>query len=62
MDGEFRFRRGHCKGNPRKMIKLWAEKEIRNLKRIQQAGSIPCPKPILVKSNVLVMSFIGDNM
>lgn len=32
--GEFRFRRGHCKSNPRKMIKLWAEKEIRNLKRI----------------------------
>lgn len=34
VDGEFRFRRGHCKGNPRKMIKLWAEKELRNLKRI----------------------------
>ena len=31
--GEFRFRNGHCKSNPRKMIKLWAEKEIRNLKR-----------------------------
>ena len=34
VSGEFRFRRGHCKGNPRKMIKLWAEKELRNLKRI----------------------------
>lgn len=32
--GEFRFRKGHCKSNPRKLIKLWAEKEIRNLKRI----------------------------
>ena len=31
---EFRFRNGHCKGNPRKMVKLWAEKEVRNLKRI----------------------------
>jgi len=35
VEGEFRFRHGHCKGNPRKMIKLWAEKEYRNLKRIE---------------------------
>lgn len=34
VEGEFRFRHGHCKSNPRKMIKLWAEKEFRNLKRI----------------------------
>ncbi|XP_031213950.1 serine/threonine-protein kinase RIO1 [Mastomys coucha] len=31
--GEFRFRRGYCKGNPRKMVKTWAEKEMRNLHR-----------------------------
>lgn len=58
--GEFRFRAGHCKSNPRKMIKLWAEKELRNLKRIHQS-SIPCPEPLLVKSNVLVMGFIGED-
>lgn len=58
--GEFRFRSGHCKSNPRKMIKLWAEKEIRNLKRIYQS-SIPCPEPLLVKSNVLVMGFVGED-
>ena len=34
VSGEFRFRKGHCKGNPRKMVKMWAEKEVRNLKRI----------------------------
>ena len=34
VNGEFRFRKGHCKGNPRKKVKLWAEKEVRNLKRI----------------------------
>lgn len=56
--GEFRYRNGHCKGNPRKMIKLWAEKELRNLKRIHQS-EIPCPEPLLVKSNVLVMQFLG---
>ncbi len=33
--GEFRFRKGHCKSNPRKMVKLWAEKEVRKLKRFQ---------------------------
>ena len=31
--GEFRFRRGYCKSNPRKMVRLWAEKELRNLTR-----------------------------
>ena len=36
VSGEFRFRSGHCKGNPRKKVKLWAEKEVRNLKRICQ--------------------------
>lgn len=34
VSGEFRFRNGHCKSNPRKMVKLWAEKELRNYKRI----------------------------
>lgn len=28
-----RFRHGYCKGNPRKMVKTWAEKEMRNLIR-----------------------------
>ena len=31
--GEFRFRRGYAKSNPRKMVRLWAEKEFRNLNR-----------------------------
>lgn len=35
VSGEFRFRKGHCKSNPRKMVKLWAEKEVRNLKRLR---------------------------
>lgn len=40
------------------MIKLWAEKEFHNLRRLQKAG-IPSPKPLLIKKHVLVMSFIG---
>ncbi|XP_074544914.1 serine/threonine-protein kinase RIO1 [Halichoeres trimaculatus] len=62
VSGEFRFRHGYCKGNPRKMVKTWAEKEMRNLIRLQQAG-IPSPEPLLLRSHVLLMSFIGkENM
>lgn len=57
--GEFRFRHGYSKSNPRKMVKVWAEKEMRNLKRLQTA-KIPCPEAILLRSHVLLMSFIGD--
>lgn len=57
--GEYRFRHGYSKSNPRKMVQLWAEKEMRNLKRLQAAG-IPCPEPVLLKLQVLLMTFIGD--
>ncbi|KAJ4785807.1 Serine/threonine-protein kinase RIO1 [Rhynchospora pubera] len=56
--GDRRFSRGYCKRNPRKMVKTWAEKERRNLERVKASG-IRCPKPLLLKSNVLVMEFIG---
>ena len=58
--GEFRFRHGYCKSNPRKMIKTWAEKEMRNLTRMFN-NEIPCPEPYLLRSHVLVMDFIGCN-
>eukprot|EP01107_Rhizomastix_libera_P001090 TRINITY_DN1193_c0_g1_i1.p1 TRINITY_DN1193_c0_g1~~TRINITY_DN1193_c0_g1_i1.p1 ORF type:complete len:499 (-),score=216.20 TRINITY_DN1193_c0_g1_i1:47-1543(-) len=57
--GEFRHRRGFCKSNPRKMVQTWAEKEIRNLKRLAEA-QIPSPAPIMLKGHVLVMQFIGE--
>jgi RIO kinase 1 len=57
--GEFRFRHGYCKHNPRKMVRTWAEKEFRNLTRIMQAN-IKCPEPIFLRSHVLVMQFIGE--
>ncbi|KAK1931552.1 Serine/threonine-protein kinase rio1 [Phytophthora citrophthora] len=58
VSGEFRFRHGYSKSNPRKMVKLWAEKEMRNLRRLRDAG-IYCPAPILLRSHVLLMDFIG---
>ncbi|KAJ8494791.1 hypothetical protein ONZ45_g13116 [Pleurotus djamor] len=60
VSGEFRFRRGYNRHNPRKMVRLWAEKEMRNLKRLVTAG-IRCPEPAEVRENVLVMTFLGDS-
>ncbi|XP_037699704.1 serine/threonine-protein kinase RIO1 isoform X2 [Choloepus didactylus] len=60
VSGEFRFRHGYCKGNPRKMVKTWAEKEMRNLIRLNTAA-IPCPEPIMLRSHVLIMGFIGKD-
>ncbi|KAF5360906.1 hypothetical protein D9756_004898 [Leucocoprinus leucothites] len=57
--GEYRFRRGYSRRNPRKMVRLWAEKEMRNLKRLVAAG-IRCPDPVEVRENVLAMTFLGD--
>ena len=56
--GEHRWRTGYCKSNPRKMVKVWAEKEMRNYRRIHAAG-IRCPQPVLLKGHVLVMEFLG---
>lgn len=42
------------------MVKVWAEKEMRNYRRIHAAG-IPCPTPILLKSHILLMEFLGVN-
>jgi RIO kinase 1 len=58
--GEHRWRKGYCKSNPRKMVKVWAEKEMRNYRRLYASG-IPCPAPILLKSHVLIMEFLGTN-
>lgn len=60
VSGEFRFRHGYCKHNPRKMVRTWAEKEMRNLTRIHRSG-LSCPEPFLLKSVVLIMSFIGES-
>ncbi|MCJ1229772.1 protein kinase rio1 [Toensbergia leucococca] len=57
--GEYRFRQGYNKSNNRAMVKVWAEKEMRNLKRIYASG-IPCPEPVYLRLHVLVMGFLGD--
>lgn len=58
--GEYRFRFGYCRHNPRKMVRTWAEKEMRNLIRMHSSG-VNVPEPILLRSHVLVMAFIGKD-
>eukprot|EP00808_Paulinella_micropora_P003371 g80114.t1 len=60
VSGDYRLKNGYSKSNPRKMVKVWAEKEMRNLKRLEAAG-IPCPKVHLLRNHVLLMSFIGQD-
>ena len=60
VSGEFRFRHGYCKSNPRKMVRMWAEKEMRNYRRLAAAG-VPCPEALLLKEHVLLMRFIGTD-
>jgi len=56
ISGDIRFRKYRKK--TRSFIKLWVEKEFRNLSRSISVG-INAPKPILVKNNVLLMELIG---
>lgn len=58
ISGDIRFRKYSKK--TRSIIKLWVEKEYRNLSRSHLAGA-NVPQPILVKNNVLLMELIGIN-
>ncbi|KAJ1849337.1 Serine/threonine-protein kinase rio1, partial [Coemansia sp. RSA 2703] len=60
VSGEYRFRHGYSRHNPRKMVRVWAEKEMRNLKRLNNSG-IPSPNPIILRQHVLVMDFLGTS-
>ncbi|KAK0420294.1 hypothetical protein QR680_014602 [Steinernema hermaphroditum] len=51
---DFRFK------NPRKVLRVWAEKEYMNLHRLKRKG-LPCPEPIHIKKHVMLMSLIGEN-
>ncbi|XP_028178033.1 serine/threonine-protein kinase RIO1 [Ostrinia furnacalis] len=59
VSGEYRFRNGYCRSNPRKMVRTWAEKEMRNLVRMHSA-QLSVPEPIILRSHVLVMTFMGE--
>jgi RIO kinase 1 len=58
IEGDPRFK--NVKRDTRSLISVWAQKEFRNLEESCQAN-VPVPKPVVVKSNVLVMEFIGQD-
>ncbi len=56
IEGDPRFK--DVKHDTRSLIAVWAQKEFRNLGEADMA-KVRVPKPIAVKSNVVVMEFIG---
>ncbi|KJE97310.1 Atypical/RIO protein kinase [Capsaspora owczarzaki ATCC 30864] len=60
MEDDFRFQDKHSKQNPRKVIKLWAEKETHNLAKLAAAG-INCPEVVVLRQHLLVMTFLGED-
>jgi RIO kinase 1 len=58
IEGDPRFK--NIKRDTRGLIAVWAQKEFRNLEESCQAN-VRVPKPVIVKSNVLVMEFIGKD-
>ncbi|MCL4133427.1 UNVERIFIED_CONTAM: hypothetical protein GTU68_017901 [Idotea baltica] len=60
VSGDYKFRHGYAKHNPRKMVQMWAEKEMSNLFKLYNAG-LPVPRPVLLRLHVLVMEFLGTD-
>ncbi len=57
--GDWRYR--HAKRHiVQRTEEIWAEKEFRNLVRLQKA-QIPAPTPVTFEQNIVVMSLIGEN-
>ena len=55
--GDKRFQ--NLPGSVRQMIKLWVQKEYKNLRLAGEAG-VRVPKALAFNENVIVMEFIGD--
>jgi RIO kinase 1 len=57
IEGDPRF--GRVKHGARSLIRAWALKEFKNLKKAHEVG-VRVPRPHIVENNVLVMEFIGS--
>lgn len=58
IDGDPRFK--SYKKQTYAIITLWAQKEYKNLSLAHGCG-VKVPRPIVVRDNVLIMEFIGEN-
>lgn len=56
--GDRRF--SETKKGSRNLISIWARKEFKNLRTAYNSG-VRVPAPIIVKRNVLLMEFVGDD-
>jgi len=59
LHGDRRYEDRVGKQGARKLVKLWAEKEMANLERMRVAG-VPCPRVVYQRKHVLVMTFLGN--
>jgi len=59
MGDDYRFKDRFSKQNPRKVIHMWAEKEMHNLVKMSKGG-LRVPEVVVLKKHVLVMSFLGQ--
>lgn len=50
---------GVGRGNRRRLIMVWAEKEFMNLEALHRAG-VRVPRPIARNQNIIVMEYVGD--
>lgn len=60
IEADYRFKDRFSKQNPRKIVHMWAEKEMHNMMRLQKIG-LNCPDMVILKKHILVMSFIGKD-
>jgi len=61
MEDDWRYqRRKMNKQNPRKFVKLWAEKERNNLLRVRHVG-LRVPMPLQLREHILRMEFLGSD-
>lgn len=56
---DYRFCDRFKKINAKKLAHLWAEKECRNLERLE-SSRIACPEVVLLKKHMLFLRFIGN--
>ncbi len=57
--GDWRYR--HAKRHiTLRTESMWAEKEFRNLARLEKVG-IPAPRPVRYEENIVVMTLVGGN-
>ncbi|XP_026741521.1 serine/threonine-protein kinase RIO3 [Trichoplusia ni] len=60
IEADYRFKDRYSKQNPRKIVHMWAEKEMHNMIRMKKIG-LNCPDMVCLKKHILVMSFIGKD-